>query len=454
MERNGKTSKLNISVSKYIAYLSLFTAIVIIATDFLAIPNGLGYNNLGDAFIFTAAYFFGGYFGFFVGGIGSAIADVILGYTIYAPFTLVIKGVMAFIVFAIVKCLGKVNKPLSKIVAFIAASVFMAVGYFATNAIIANNILVGFSDLLSDFLQGIISTSVAFLLTSALEKTPVFKNLLKSNYNTYDDKKKILCINDLSAVGNCSLTTAMAILPALNHEVIPFATAYLSAQTGYSNYIMKDLSSLSKDYFKHLKEIGVTVDFIFCGFSPSNETVETAAKIKSEISVPLLIDPVLGDGGKLYDCFDNSFVEKTKNAIKDADYITPNLTEACLLTDTDYNEIINSENFLERVLNLARKLPAENVIITGAAKDGIIYNVCKFSGGDFVFKTKQLPETYSGTGDVFASLFTGFLCKGYPPEKAAYKAAELTYEGVYFSFKNKRDKKSGLDIAYLLKKIK
>ena len=170
----------NLSAKK-LAFLGVFTAIITLATAYLFIPNGIGYTNLGDGFIMLSAMLFGPYFALIAGGLGSCLANIILGYTAYAPFTLIVKGLEGLICGLIVNKLikTKLNAHFSIIISMLIATLIMVLGYFLTNCILYS-VEGGISSIPNDFIQAGIGIVVGYLLTYALSKIKGLKGTINN----------------------------------------------------------------------------------------------------------------------------------------------------------------------------------------------------------------------------------------------------------------------------------
>lgn len=246
---------------------------------------------------------------------------------------------------------------------------------------------------------------------------------------------KIALINDISGFGNCSLNAAIGVLSVMRHETFPLPTAVLSNQTGYENYAINDLTFLTEEFLKNWDLSAEKIDCVYSGFSPSQKTPVQAAELAKKHGAFFVLDPVLGDDGKFYKCFDQSFLQTYKQAIKFADVITPNLTELCFLTNANFNDVSSSPNIVSDIFELIDTLNAKNTVVTGILTNGYLLNVCKFGEKKFVRKTKAVKKAYSGTGDIFASVLTGSLLNGQKPEKAVKKATKFIYKSINNSIK-------------------
>ena len=162
--------------------------------------------------------------------------------------------------------------------------------------------------------------------------------------------KKIAVINDLSGFGKCSLTAAISVIAAMGVQPCPLPTAILSAQTGYPSYFCDDYTDKMEEFRKEWKKMGVSFDGIYTGFMAGGRQIEKVFDFLDDFYTEdtfLLADPVMGDNGRRYDMFTPELLAMMKELVRRADIITPNLTELCLLTDTDYHiigEIGSREN--------------------------------------------------------------------------------------------------------------
>lgn len=221
--------------------------------------------------------------------------------------------------------------------------------------------------------------------------------------------KKILTMQDLSCVGQCSLTVALPILSAYGIETCVLPTAILSNHTMFKSWSYLDLTLETDNIFREWKNNGFKFDAFLLGYLGKKELMDVAEKCFdgfSEEKATIIIDPVFGDNGKLYGGFDLDYVAAMRKLLKRADIILPNVTEACFLTGTDYKDDYDG-NFVSKLERELAKLTDAKIIITGVElNDGKI--------GEWIYGKKQgdvlwhelLPVKKHGTGDIFASVFT------------------------------------------------
>ena len=226
---------------------------------------------------------------------------------------------------------------------------------------------------------------------------------------------KIAVINDLSGMGRCSLTASIPMLNILGHQVFPVPTAILSNQTGYPKFSFFDFTDHMDEYISNWKDMGIKFDVIYSGFLSNQKQVQKIKdmhKYTSNEGCLLVVDPVMGDGGKMYATFDDELCQKIKSLVQEADVVTPNVTEACILTGTNYNDFVQSvdnTNFCDKFFDLAKqvqKLGCKKVVITGF--ENTVKNqklVCNFvlDCDNFNYtQNKMYGGHYSGTGDITA----------------------------------------------------
>ncbi len=220
--------------------------------------------------------------------------------------------------------------------------------------------------------------------------------------------KRILTMQDLSCVGQCSLTVALPILSRYGVETCVLPTAVLSNHTMFNGWSYLDLTPEIKNIYSYWEKNDFRFDGFLLGYLGKKELMDIAVEGFDKFSAenaPIIIDPVFGDNGKLYGGFDLAYVAEMRKLIKRADIILPNVTEACFLTDTEYKEN-QTEGYLKELADKLFAITGKTVIITGAEKDGLIGEYILADGkSEYVLLPKE-PQKRHGTGDIFASVFT------------------------------------------------
>ena len=236
---------------------------------------------------------------------------------------------------------------------------------------------------------------------------------------------KVLTIQDISCVGQCSLTVALPIISACGVETCVLPSAVLSTHTaGFSGYTFRDLTEDMPAIRQHWVKEGIQFDAIYTGYLGSTKQIDYVADIFADTAAAncvKIVDPAMADNGNLYPGFDMAFVEAMKGLCAKADYVLPNLTEACFLTGVEYKKTYDRA-YIDLILEKLTALGCKNVIFTGVSyapgKTGIVVlenGVYSYYEHDF------LPNSCHGTGDIYASAFVGALVRG----KSAYDAAKI-----------------------------
>lgn len=239
--------------------------------------------------------------------------------------------------------------------------------------------------------------------------------------------KKIAVINDLSGFGRCSLTAAISAISVMGVQPCPLPTAILSAQTGYPSYYCDDYTDKMEYFRQEWEKMGARFDGIYTGYLASEAQVDHIFKFLDTFykeNTFLLVDPVMGDEGRVYTMFTDGLLYKMKKLAARADIITPNLTELCLLTDTDYQEIRALASVKElrgAVERMAQKMiqkGPKTVVATGIwfvdEADGKkkVGNLAVTAGESRFSAFPYIGGSFSGTGDLFASVIAGGTARG------------------------------------------
>ena len=240
---------------------------------------------------------------------------------------------------------------------------------------------------------------------------------------------RILTIQDISCLGQCSMTVALPILSACGQETCILPSAVLSTHTGgFSKPHIRDLTDDLPGIASHWLKEGIRFDAIYTGYLGSTRQIDMVASIMDTLLVPggkIIVDPAMADHGKLYSGFDQAYVEAMKTLCAKADVLLPNLTEACLLTDTPYEDRYD-EAFLAPILRKLRELGAKCVVLTGySAAPGQTGVLIQDGNTRHIYSHAKVGRGYHGTGDAFASAFVGCWLGGKSMEEAAAIAADF-----------------------------
>lgn len=239
--------------------------------------------------------------------------------------------------------------------------------------------------------------------------------------------KKIAVINDLSGFGRCSLTAAIPTISVMGVQPCPLPTAVLSAQTGFPSYYCDDYTEKMEHFRQEWEKMGVQFDGIYTGFVASETQIRRIFRFLDTFyreSTFLLVDPVMGDEGRVYKLFTPELLRRMKELALRADVVTPNLTELCLLTGADYGELgrmKGEKEITEAAGELAEKLMEsgpDTIVVTGIrfedAQSGerMIGNLAVDQSGRRLSAFPYIGGSFSGTGDLFASIIAGGIARG------------------------------------------
>ena len=237
--------------------------------------------------------------------------------------------------------------------------------------------------------------------------------------------KKILTIQDISCVGQCSLTVALPILSAAGFETCILPSAVLSTHTaGFTGFTVRDLTDDIPAIAEHWKKEGILFDCIYTGYLGSTRQIDDVKNIIATLAASgctSIVDPAMADNGKLYPAFDHEYVQAMKALAFSADIILPNITEACFLTDTEYRDSYD-EAWISQLLKKLRDAGAKTIVLTGVSYKPETTGVVVLEGEEpAYYEHRKIAKGCHGTGDVYASAFVGALMHG----KSAYDAAAL-----------------------------
>lgn len=274
--------------------------------------------------------------------------------------------------------------------------------------------------------------------------------------------RRIVTVQDISCVGKCSLTVALPIISAMGVETAIIPTAVLSTHTMFQNFTCKDLTDQIEPITAHWKAEKLGFDAIYTGYLGSFEQIDIVSdmfdEFKTESNVTI-VDPAMADNGKLYPAFDEAFAKKMATLCAKADYILPNITEAAFMTGMEYKTEYD-EAYIKEMLKALTGLGAKIAVLTGVGfeegKTGVM-GYDSLNDEFWYFEQKKLPCSYHGTGDIFASTFTGALMNGLDWKAAAEIASEYVAECILLTMADGKKEWYGVHfeaaIPYLLAKL-
>ena len=273
---------------------------------------------------------------------------------------------------------------------------------------------------------------------------------MRSNFDTSDRNAqkggdfvpRLAMINDIAGFGRCSTTVSLPVISVMKVQVCPVPTSVLSNHLGFPLCHFDDYTSHMRDYIKVWNELGLTFDGLYCGFLGNEEQIDIVREFVEMFRPPLfLLDPVMGDHGRAYSSITETHVQKMKELLPLADIITPNITEACLLTGTPWKDgewtMQELSGLCERLADICQQesvssseasvgtVSGASIVITGIRQGDSLVN---FLWDDGIYTTVASPiagASRPGTGDIFASIPAADAVRGETLLTSVQKAANF-----------------------------
>lgn len=274
--------------------------------------------------------------------------------------------------------------------------------------------------------------------------------------------KRIVSVQDISAVGKCSLTVALPIISACGVECAVMPTAVLSTHTQFTGFTFHDLTAEIEPIYSHWKKEGLDFDAIYTGYLGSFDQIrlveEMAETLKTE-KTELIVDPAMADNGKLYYGFTPEFALRMGKLCGKADLILPNLTEAAFMLGEPYPESYDRE-YIQNLLKKLCALGAKRAALTGVSYEKGKVGVEMYDSEKdtfFSYFNEHLPVSFHGTGDIFASCVVGARNCGKSFEEALAVAVDYTLECIRKTLADPDSRTYGVNfeeaIGYLVERL-
>ena len=275
-------------------------------------------------------------------------------------------------------------------------------------------------------------------------------------------QKRILAINDISCMGKCSLTVALPIISSVGHECVILPTALLSTHTaqGFGDFVSFNMTEQMKQIADHFERLDTRFDAIYSGYIVSPDQTDYIYEMVNKLAdnnTLVVVDPVLGDNGRLYRGFTQNNIEAIKRLCSVADVITPNLTEASLLTGIESDGVHMTKEGVESILAALSALCKKKIVITGIEmSDGELTTaVMDVEKGETTLYTRpKISGSVHGSGDVFASALTALYLDGMTFDTAIEKALDFTLSAIADSAEDSDSRWYGINFEKYLGKIK
>ena len=245
---------------------------------------------------------------------------------------------------------------------------------------------------------------------------------------SHNHQKKIAAINDFCGFGKCSLAVSIPIISAMKIQCCPLPTSIFSNHTGYDSFYYTDFTSHMNSYADEWEKLGLKFEGILTGFLGSPDQIDIVKSFLKRFKKPdtvSIIDPVMGDRGELYPTYSPLLAEKMKSLVRYADILTPNLTEACILTDTPYNNTPSKEELLSICKKLSFMGP-DKIVISGIERGEDLDNFVYEKGKEpIVITSHKVGPCRAGTGDVFSSIIAADSINGVALSDSVRHAADF-----------------------------
>jgi len=269
--------------------------------------------------------------------------------------------------------------------------------------------------------------------------------------------QRVAAIHDLSGFGKASLTVVIPILSTMGIQVCPLPTAILSTHSKFKGFFIKDLTTEMEEIIRHWKALELQFDAIYSGFLGSPAQIEVVKRFIHDFrneDTLVVIDPVLGDDGRVYSTMTQQMVEGMRTLAELADVITPNLTELALLIGEPYKENL-TEQEARQWMQKALQLGPKTIILTSVPQPGLprrtaVLAYDKSDGRCWKVSCDYIPASFPGTGDAFASIITGSLLQGDSLPIAIDRAVQFISYAVRATFGHKYDPTEGLMLERVL----
>jgi len=274
-------------------------------------------------------------------------------------------------------------------------------------------------------------------------------------FNELNPQKRIAILNDFACFGRCAITVALPILSSMGLECCPIPTSLLSTNGAYTGYRIQDETTFMKETITHFQELELSFDGILTGFFTSSKQISLACdfiKIMKQPHTKVIVDPIMGDHGKLYSVTGKDIAESMIPLLQLADVITPNLTEAYELIKEPFNPCPSKDEITQLAKKLKLLGPKE-IIITGRREGNTLYNDIFSQHGTYTVATTQIGTERSGTGDVFSSVVTGNLIRGASLVTSVEKAVNFLNETITYTTKLGISPKQGVCFEPFLSRL-
>ena len=271
-------------------------------------------------------------------------------------------------------------------------------------------------------------------------------------------QKKIALINDITGFGRCSVAVMAPVVSAMKIQAVAVPTAILSTHTQFPKYFFDDYTSKMRDYIQTYKDLDMSFDAIATGFLGSEEQVDIVVdfiKTFKKQGVFTLVDPVMGDYGRLYTTYTPELCEKMRALVHYADILTPNLTELCSLMGVDYRDGKFSTDELEALCRKLSERGPEHIVVTGIhySDKQIMNYVYSRGSAPRTIMVDRIGRDRSGTGDVISAVIAGMYLNGHGFYESVLRATEFASKCIEYCEQNNVPDHWGLSVEMYLRDL-
>ena len=274
---------------------------------------------------------------------------------------------------------------------------------------------------------------------------------------SHNNQKKIALVNDYSGFGRCSAAVEIPIISKMRIQCCLLPTSILSNHTGFESFFFEDFTSRMTSYMEEWEKLDLRFAGICTGFLGSHLQISIVEKFFKKFKTKdtvVVIDPVMGDYGNMYPTYTMKTCNEMKKLIKYADILTPNLTEASILTDTEYNECASNAELFEIAEKLSEQGP-KKIVITGIQRGNYIVNFCYEKGHEsYTIRTMKVGTVRSGTGDIFTAIIAADAVNGVEFHESVKKASSFIKKCILKAIEMDIPLTDGVPFEELLDKLK
>lgn len=274
---------------------------------------------------------------------------------------------------------------------------------------------------------------------------------------SHNNQKKIAVINDISGFGKCSIAVALPIISHMGIQCCPLPTSIFSNHTGFPSFYYRDFTDYMDNYIEQWKKLGLRFNAIASGFLGSEKQiaiVEEFIDYFKDENTTVVIDPVMGEDGAPYPTYTKAMCGEMKRLAAKADILTPNVTEACMLTGTPYKAEGWTKAELTALTEKLNAMGAQKIVISGIHFGDYIGNAVFDNGVFSVQKQKRAGHFRSGTGDIFASIIAADAVNGVDFKKSVRKASDFIKKCIIETERHNMPLTDGVCFEDLLAKLK